>query len=303
MYWHEIVRGLKSLGYKDENDPASGLIWGRVVQEGTSWNPGLAEEEIDAFEASLGFALPVPYRELLASYNGSDRTEILYGKADSDQRQAPVRIGEGLGFYTYPRDWPAVQELLAMLAGRRQAVDEAISQLGLDPRDITGFVPLYARRVLVAFKDTSLCPVVACRGDGRVFVYGKTLRHYMMREFGELTERIDKRLIRKARASALALGRLECSQSGEAASKRLFRFLFEASYLEDAHHLKTAAHRHGYGKAEVQGLGEEFLVAIEVAMAVDTQAMALVTASMISLGRQCGCTYQGWENGEPIRSD
>lgn len=303
MHWWQFKSDTEGAWRRQDEEPEAGLVYGGVTRRGTCWNPGMAVEEIDAFEAQLGFVLPLPYREMLRVINGFDRPEIFYYKEDWCDDEAELQSEDRLGFHTYPRDWesPQVREMREIVEGDRQGVAEAVSAIGLNPYDIVGLIPLYMHRVLVAFKDPTLSPVIS-HHPSDVIIYGKTLRQYMLHEFNQSYDRFDERLIRRGQADARALGKLERARGGRAGAKREFRFLFDMEYLEEARNLKLLVQRCGYGEAVVSRTGTEaFRVNVTIAMAADPQSMTLISGLMVSLARECyGVKYRGWEGGEPV---
>lgn len=297
MHWQQF-KTLLEARWRYQEEPSPNHVWFCTPRSGTRWNPGMTVEEVDAFEASLGFALPIVYREMLAVINGFDRTQITYRREEDDQGNYYFEIGERLGACTYPCDWPAVQPLLNDIKDCRDDIDAVISGLGLNPADITGFIPLIAHRVMVVLKDIHLSPVVSFI-PGDAILYGRDLREFMLRDFELKDPGAEERLIRCGRIDAAALGKLERARGGRVACKRRFRFLFETDHPHDACDLKLAIERCGHGEATMTRLENgRCRVTVAFNMAADQQAMTMVSGLMLTLAREASGRYLGWEGGE-----
>lgn len=151
-------------------------ILGFQIQPGTKWNEGLSAQEIASVEQLLGFSFPSDYKELLQTINGLDQDSIDVHGNDGRPYSYASR------YYKYPDDWEGAQWLIEHIAEFRDAVDEALTEFGLDPQQVAGFIPIYGHRAVVAFQDIKLSPVISIMGHD-VIVYGADLIGYLQNEF------------------------------------------------------------------------------------------------------------------------
>lgn len=153
-------------------------ITGFQIQPGTRWNPGLARDEIDAYERALGVRFPASYRCMLSVMNGTDLPTInLYGS-----RGHPAR--EGVGVYAYPRDLELVRERMEYVREDRAGITEVLLEQGFRLEPAAGLVPVYSHRFLVCGADPLDGPVLSIQGTDAI-VYGRTLAEYLRSEFFE----------------------------------------------------------------------------------------------------------------------
>ncbi len=171
----------KTLKTKIEKRFSKQKLWdncyGFQVQPGTCWKDGLSEKEIKAIEDLFGFRLPLAYKEMLGIMPGFDREMI---SIDPEGRRSPEF---SRGPYEYPEDYEKTTWLREEIQEYRSYTDEVLLAEGFDPGQVTGFVPLYAHRALVAFKDTSLSPVISVHQGTDVVMYGRSLPEYWKNEF------------------------------------------------------------------------------------------------------------------------
>lgn len=156
-------------------------VWGYQIEPGSKWNKGLTQNQIEKLEKLMGFELPTDYKSMLSTMNGLDHDQ----RAVDPTGTLDDEFGTNL--YRYPNDFKRTRWLLKKIHENIKHVKKALANSDFDTKKIVGFVPLYAHRALVVFKDKSLSPVVSVWGDD-VIVYGNNLWDYWHNEF-ELTRR------------------------------------------------------------------------------------------------------------------
>ena len=162
LKWQTSITNMGLLGYQ--------------IQPETKWNKGLSDLEILSFEQTLGFNLPVDYKEMLKVVNGFDRECIDVhgndGRAYSYYRNC----------YEYPDDLNFTKWLLEDVIENRQSVDDALSEVGFNPAEVIGFIPIYGHRAITAFHNPKISPVISIVGSD-VIIYNLDLINYVKNEF------------------------------------------------------------------------------------------------------------------------
>ncbi len=149
--------------------------WGYQVQPGTKWNSGLSKSEIYSLEKQMGFKFPFEYCKMLSVVNGFDRKHIAI---DPDQIYPN---GYNRRCYKYPEDYRTVKWLFDEIDENIEYVNRALESEGFKSKNITGFIPLYSHRALVAFINKKISPVVSVYGDD-IVVFGNSITEYWKNE-------------------------------------------------------------------------------------------------------------------------
>lgn len=150
--------------------------YGYQIQSGTQWNEGLSDGQIKSLEEKFGFDFPADYVDMLKVMNGFDTKQIYIDPKGEHEDEFERRC------YKYPDDLANVQWLIEEVNEYIECANQVLSATGFNPAEIEGFVPLYAHRALVVFKDKSLSPVLSIwRSD--IIIYGESLKEYWKSEF------------------------------------------------------------------------------------------------------------------------
>lgn len=147
---------------------------GYQIQPGSKWLGGLSKVEIDGLEKLMGFPFPLAYKAMLTSTRGIDKEQISIDPCEEEEDCYERR------FYIYPEDRDVAQYYLDQIVEFEDTVHSALK--GFNIGDIIGYIPIYAHRAVVVFKDPALSPVVSVMGDD-VVVYGEDLEAYFRNEF------------------------------------------------------------------------------------------------------------------------
>ena len=174
-FWEEMKRFTEDAWMRTTVEKED--VYGYQIVPGTKWNRGLNPEQLAQLQRSFGFPLPSDYMAMLGVCNGFDRDSM-----DMQGGEGPIRFRRS--FYKYPDDFSKVAWLLEDTRCHRASVDAALKEEGFDPDKVTGFIPIYSHRALVAFKDQSLSPVLSIWGSD-VIVYERDLQSYFQKEFEE----------------------------------------------------------------------------------------------------------------------
>lgn len=152
-------------------------VWGGQLQKNTKWNKGLTIEEIQKVESLWQLEFPKDYKAMLQVMNGLNQQHIFL---NPDGNAAPYFKRQ---VYQYPIDREAVQWLVDEIQEHIEFAIEALGYDEFDTTDIEGFIPVYAHRALVVFKNKDWSPVISVHGDD-IIVYGKDLLSYWQNELG-----------------------------------------------------------------------------------------------------------------------
>lgn len=153
-----------------------GNVAGYQMQPGTRWKNGLSEINLRKLENLFGFIFPKDYREYLKVMNGID-TDLISIDPDGIEEDTFFQF-----YYEYPNDFDRSKELLDEIEKYIDCVHGALGDVGFNINEIEGFVPTYAHRALVAFKDKSVSPVVSVWG-GDVVVLAENIIDYWIKKF------------------------------------------------------------------------------------------------------------------------
>ncbi len=149
---------------------------GYQIQQTTKWNKELTSQNVASLENALGFKLPSDYKAMLQVINGFDRDCIdVHGNDGRPYSYAKP-------FYQYPDDLDKSEWLIKEILAFRNEVNHALNDDAFDSSAVIGFVPIYAHRALVVFRDQSLSPVISIVG-GDVIIHGFSLMSYLQNEF------------------------------------------------------------------------------------------------------------------------
>lgn len=173
MYWEKFKQKTEKRFSKKH---LYSNVWGFQIQPETKWNPGLDTAELAKLEMLFGFELPDDYKAFLLTMNGFDRDQI---SIDPDETREDVFDRK---LYRYPEDIDKGRWLVEEINAHRKYVNGPLLDAGFDVAQIVGFVPVYAHRALVVFKDKTLSPVISVHQGTDVIIYGKTLREYWNNE-------------------------------------------------------------------------------------------------------------------------
>lgn len=151
-------------------------IYGYQLQPGTRWNPGLATDEIDAYERALGVRFPASLRCMLSVMNGTDRPALnIYGSSG-------LRTEESAGVYAFPRDLGDVRERIVWVEEERAEIVEVLADQRFELRADDGLVPIYSHRYLLCRAGEEDGPVLSIHGADAI-PYGPDLVSYLRAEF------------------------------------------------------------------------------------------------------------------------
>lgn len=154
-----------------------GGLFGYQMQPGTKWNKGLSDDQIRKLEEKFGFKLSNDYRDFIKVMNGIDTDLISIDPFElEDDSYSQL-------YYEYPKDCERISELLEEIDKFKKCIDEVLTDAGFSVSDIEGYVPTYAHRSLVVFKDKSLSPVISVWGSD-VVVLAENLEEYWIKELG-----------------------------------------------------------------------------------------------------------------------
>lgn len=151
-------------------------VYGFQIQPNTKFSKGISRKEIDKLEILFGFDFPWDYREMLLILGGLDTPEI---SIDPDEEEE-IRFVDFL--YQYPRDIEKSKWLLEDINTFKFYAEEVLIEAGFDVSKIVGYIPIYNHRVLVAFENKYLSPVISVMG-GDIIVFGNNLKEYLQYEF------------------------------------------------------------------------------------------------------------------------
>jgi hypothetical protein len=153
-------------------------VYGYEIQRGTRWNPGLREEEIDAYERALGVRFPARFRCMLAVMNGTDLPTVnVYGSSGYPR-------SEWVGVYAYPRDLDIVRDQVDVVRQDHAEVARALADEEFRLDADMGLVPVYGHRYLVCGADPLDGPVLSIYGTDAI-VYCPDLLSYLRAELLE----------------------------------------------------------------------------------------------------------------------
>lgn len=141
-----------------------GNVYGYQMQPGTKWNKGLPQKEISNLESKFGFKFPIEYRKFISVMNGLD-TDLIF--IDPEEKES---VSYSQLYYEYPKDFNSQIVLLSELEKYKLYLHEALESSGYDVNGIEGYIPTYAHRALVVFKDKSLSPVVSVWGNNIILL-------------------------------------------------------------------------------------------------------------------------------------
>lgn len=155
-----------------EIDPG---LYGFQIRKGTRWNPGLSEHQISQFERDLGFSFSPDIRLFLVHLNGTDKPTLnVYGNCGEPHR-------EGVGVYSYPKDFAQVKERLSDVAEDWSDLGSLLAEVGLGKKT-ANLLPFYSHRYAVCGNDFPGTPVLSIHGSDAI-VYGRDFREYLQKEF------------------------------------------------------------------------------------------------------------------------
>lgn len=151
-------------------------IYGFQFQRGTRWNEGLADSEIEAYEAALGVQFPNDFKRMLHVTNGTDLPTVnVYGSSGVPQ-------SEFVGVYSYPRDLLIVQEMRQDIGKDRGEIAAVLLDQGFELERSANLVPIFSHRYLVCGSDPDKSVVLSIVGTDAI-VYEDSLRTYLQKEF------------------------------------------------------------------------------------------------------------------------
>ncbi len=152
------------------------VVYGFQIQQGTKWNIGLSDKEIQSYENDLGFIFPDEFKEMLGAMNGIDKPGLnLYGSSGKDFKEAVI-------FYSYPRNLNLIKERIEILQSEWNEIIEALKEDGGFPDllEPISFIPLYSHRYLVGPPNR---PVVCSIHGTDAILYADNLKDYLDEEF------------------------------------------------------------------------------------------------------------------------
>jgi hypothetical protein len=151
-------------------------LWGFQIRPNTKFKKGLDATQINELETQFGFEFPNKYKLMLAIINGLDKKQISINPENLSDIEFDDR------FYQYPRDFNKCQLIINEIEKYIKHVQNALLIESFDINEIEGFIPIYAHRAIVVFKNKNICPVISIYGDD-VIIYGKNLTEYLENEF------------------------------------------------------------------------------------------------------------------------
>lgn len=153
------------------------FVYGYEFQRGTRWNPGLRDEEIDAYERAVGVRFPARFRCMLSVMNGTDLPTVnVYGSSGHEPR-------EWVGVYAWPRDLHIVRDYADAVRKERAEITDTLADGGFRLEEDAGLMPVFAHRFLVC-ADPLDGPVLSIYGTDAI-VYGPDLLSYLRAELLE----------------------------------------------------------------------------------------------------------------------
>lgn len=153
-------------------------ISGFQLQKGTRWNPGLSDEKIAEYEASIGVQFPHDFKAFLREMNGTDIPTLnTYGHSGQPPR-------ESIGVYSYPRDIEIVKQLINNVSDPKYRIDlaDVLAKQGFDLPSEAKLVPIYIHRFVVCTPNLNSSVVLSIM-DTDAIVYGGSLKEYLEKEF------------------------------------------------------------------------------------------------------------------------
>jgi len=144
---------LKKLSEKVwENTEIKKSVFGFQTQQGTKWNEGLTEEEIEEFENKLGFGFPEIYKFYLRNMNGTDKPAInTYGNQQT--------VAYAPSYYSFPRDLEVIKNRIQWIYDEFLIDEEEIKR-----EKISHIIPIVGHRFLIADN---------CEGNPVLSMYGR----------------------------------------------------------------------------------------------------------------------------------
>ncbi len=171
---HKTIKRIEEKFKKISLDKDS--LWGFQIRPNTKFKKGLDATQINELETQFGFEFPMEYKLMLTTINGLDKKQISINPENSKE----IEFRDN--FYQYPRDFNTCQLIINEIEKYIKYVQNALLIENFDINEIEGYIPIYAHRAIVVFKNKSICPVVSIYGDD-VIIYGKNLVEYLENEF------------------------------------------------------------------------------------------------------------------------
>jgi hypothetical protein len=131
-------------------------IYGFQIQQDSKWRQGLSDGELQEFESSIGFSLPIPLRNFYKTMNGLTKQGInLYGNDGTRPTFRSV-------FYSYPEDLKLIQEQIEWVYETKSVKKEDLERL-----KVSRIFPVYRHRfMLVDIPDN---PILSMHGEDIIY--------------------------------------------------------------------------------------------------------------------------------------
>jgi hypothetical protein len=143
-------------------------IYGFQLQQGSKWQPGLSDKELQEFEKTIGFSFPAPLWNFYKTMNGLTKLGVnLYGSSGTPQAFRPV-------FYSYPDNLQLIQE----------QIDWIYEATSVKKEDLEGLVvsrifPVFQHRFMLI--DNPGNPILSMYADDIIY-YAENLSKLLANE-------------------------------------------------------------------------------------------------------------------------
>jgi hypothetical protein len=140
-------------------------VFGFQTQKETKWLKGLSEAEIQAYEATLGWAFPEVYKNYLRNMNGTDKPAInVYGNSE--------KVAYAAGYYSFPRDLAIVGDKIKWIYEEFSVDEETVRR-----ENIPHIIPIVSHRFLIA-DNCAENPVLSMQGRDSI-LYAPSLESFL----------------------------------------------------------------------------------------------------------------------------
>jgi hypothetical protein len=162
--------------------------YGLQHQKGTTWRPGLTEQELLNFQQEVGFEFPAELRTFYRAMNGTDLPGVnIYGEEGLPYDYAPI-------YFSYPAHLPQI----------KQAIDEILAIKGLTinklrQEGIPFIFPINAFYFMIIDNHTNpiyfLTPAYKNHDLTQAYVYGSlwtdTLQNWLVKDIFHRTDHLN----------------------------------------------------------------------------------------------------------------
>ena len=180
MLSHEFLDNFRqATEVRWHNASVNPKVYGFQFQPGTSWNAGLNDEEIDAYQEILKICFPNDFKVFLSSMNGtSPPTVNIHGSSEE-----PPSLS--VGVYSYPDDLEIVQAQIALITDKmdRKTLAATLAEEGFYLPEDANLMPIFEHRYIVCIPLQDSSTVLSIWDENDAIVYGRSLQEYLEEEF------------------------------------------------------------------------------------------------------------------------